>query len=111
MITKFAPENYQETLDRVVSAFLTAPTFFQPGLGRPFTLDEIFDDMFYGVENVKAKTRTPEKLVILEQVLTKLHEAKAALQANQERPGIMALSDAKELFRSVRTAGKKRASP
>jgi hypothetical protein len=108
MVTRFAPKNHSETMDRIVSAFLTAPTFFQPGLGRAFTLDEIFDDMLYGVENVKAKTRIPEKLVILEQVLAKLHEAKAALQANQERPGIMALADAKELFRKVRGAEKKK---
>ncbi|WP_041362001.1 hypothetical protein [Methylovorus sp. MP688] len=105
MVTEFAPEGYEPTLDRIVSAFGKAPHFVIGG--RSFTLNEIFGDILYGVEGVKAKTKVPEKLEIIEQVIAKLHEARAALEANEERAGIMALADAKELFRSIRLAGRK----
>ncbi len=105
MVTKFAPDGYDRTLDRIVSAFGKAPNFVIGG--KIFSLDEIFGDMLYGVESVKAKTKTPEKLEIIEQVIAKLHEARTALETKQDDAGITALADAKELFRSVRSAGKK----
>jgi uncharacterized Ntn-hydrolase superfamily protein len=107
MVTKFAPEGYQRTLGTIVTAFADAPDFYCDVIGRNFTLDEVFGDILYGVENVKAKAKTPEKLEIIEQVITKLHEARTALEGKNERTGIKALLDASELFRSVRTAGKK----
>ena len=107
MVTKFAPQSYRDTLGTIVSAFLTAPDFYCSPIGRNLTYDEIFGDILYGVEGVKAKTKAPEKLEIIEQVIVKLHEARAALEANEERAGIMALADAKELFRSIRLAGRK----
>ncbi|WP_041362003.1 hypothetical protein [Methylovorus sp. MP688] len=107
MVTKFAPEGYERTLGKIVWAFGYAPHFYSDPIGRNFTYDEIFGDILYGVEGVKAKTKVPEKLEIIEQVIAKLHEARAALEANEERAGIMALADAKELFRSIRLAGRK----
>jgi hypothetical protein len=104
MATEFAPEGYERTLDRIVSAFAKAPNFVIGG--KFFTLDEIFGDMLYGVETVKAKTKSPERLVIIEQVIAKLYEARIALEAKEERTGVMALADAKELFRSIKAVGK-----
>lgn len=102
MVTEFAPEGYERTLDRIVSAFAKAPNF-KIG-GKVFTSNEIFEDIFYGVETVKAKTKSPARLVIIEQVIAKLREARTALEAKEERIGIMALADAKELFRSIKSA-------
>lgn len=107
MATKFAPKNYQDTLGAIVSAFLTAPDFYCDPIGRNFTYDEIFGDIFYGIEIVRGKTKNPEKLAIIEQVVTKILVSRAAFEANQERAGIMALADAKELFRCIKSAGKK----
>ena len=101
MVTEFAPEGYEPTLDRIVSAFGKAPHFVIGG--KNFTLNEIFEDILYGVEGVKGKTKSSEKLVIIEQVIAKLHEARSALEAKDERKGIMALADAKELFRSIKS--------
>jgi len=104
MVTKFAPEGYERTLGRIITAFFKAPDFYSDAIGRSFTHDEIFGDILYGVDTVKAKTKAPEKLAIIEQVITKLHEARAALEAKQDDAGITALADAKELFRSLRSA-------
>ena len=106
MITRFAPKDYQATIDRIASASVYAPDFnigVEP-YNVTFTLDEIFDDIFYGVNNVKAKTKKPEKLAIIEQVIVKLIEAKTALAANELRSGREALFEADDLFRSVRRA-------
>ena len=102
MVTKFAPENYQQTVDAISWACLSAPDFQSLIADVTFTLDEIFDDIFYGVNNVKVKTKKPEKLAIIEQVIVKLIEAKTALAANELRPGREALFEADDLFRSVR---------
>lgn len=105
MTTDFAPIGYERTLDRIVSAFAKAPNFVIGG--RVFSLDEIFEDMLYGIDTVKVKTKSAERLDIIEQVIAKLHEARAALEAKDERTGITALADAKELFRSIKTMDKK----
>ena len=102
MVTKFAPENYQRTIDRLSWACLSAPDFQSSIADVSFTLDEIFDDIFYGVNNVKVKTKKPEKLAIIEQVIVKLIEAKTALAANELMLGREALFEADDLFRSVR---------
>jgi len=104
VVTKFAPEGYERTLGKIVWAFGYAPNFYSDPIGRNFTYDEIFGDILYGVDTVKAKTKAPKKLEIIEQVITKLHEARAALEAKQDDAGITALADAKELFRSLRSA-------
>ena len=104
MVTKFAPENYQGTVDAISWACLSAPDFQSSIADVTFTLDEIFDDIFYGVNNVKVKTKKPEKLAIIEQVIVKLIEAKTALAANELRSGREALFEADDLFRSVRRA-------
>lgn len=65
MVTEFAPEGYERTLGKIVTVFADAPDFYSDAIGRNFTYDEIFGDMLYGVESVKAKTKTPEKLEII----------------------------------------------
>ena len=107
LVSKFAPEGYSRTLGKLVWAFGYAPDFYSDPLGRNFTYDEIFGDILYGVEGVKSKTKSPERLAIIEQAIMKLHEARAALEDNEERAGIMALADAKELFRSIKSARQK----
>lgn len=105
MATEFAPVGYERTLDRIVSAFAKAPNFVIGG--REFIYDEIFGDMLHGVETVKAKTKSAERLLVIEQVISKLHEARIALEAKDEHTGITALADAKELFRSIKSLGSK----
>jgi len=105
MTTEFAPVGYERTLDRIVSAFAKAPNFIIGG--RKFSTDEVFEDILYGVDTVKDKTKSAERLLVIEQVISKLHEAKIALEAKDEHIGITALADAKELFRSIKSLSNK----
>lgn len=97
MITKYAPNGFAETRDRLSWVLIYAPDF----KGR-FTLDEAFEDLEHGVGTVRQTLKDAERLAILDACLTKLCDSKAALQANDIKRGKQLFLEAEELFLLLR---------
>lgn len=86
---------------------------YAPEFKGLFTIEEVFADLEHGLDSTKPTIKDAERLATLEQVRSKLREAKALFEVRlrdatapvariELEPALRAFQEAEELFRSLR---------